>query len=55
MSVRNIRWQSADFALQSDRQKSLEFWETIFWEQDLASTYILTVEQELSYVERVLP
>lgn len=55
MSVRNIRWQSADFALQSDRQKSLEFWETIFWEQDLASIYISTVEQELSYVVRAQP
>ncbi len=49
------RWQSADFALQSDRQKSLEFWETIFWEQDLASIYISTVEQELSYVVRAQP
>ena len=55
MSVRNTRWQSADFALQSDRQKSLEFWETIFWEQDLASTYISTVEQELLYVVRAQP
>ena len=55
MSVRNIRWQSADFALQSDRQKSLEFWETIFWEQDLASIYISTVEQEHLFVVKVLP